>query len=81
MPLMLNKIGMNPPYDATYQAVKVIETVYDGSLLQIKDTIVVTMGTYHTMMFEVVYGAANHVIKTQAITKFFLRYSYYVVQN
>ena len=49
-------------------------------MLQIKDTVVLTMGAYHTIMLEFVYGS-NHVVKSQVIKKFFLRYSYYVVEN
>lgn len=76
---MLNKINMSPPYDATYQAVKVIETGYDPALLQTRDTIVVGTGMYHTLLVEVLYGA-NWGLVGQWIRKFFIRYAYYVVQ-
>lgn len=80
MPQLLSKINMNPPYDATYQAVKVIESTYDSSLLQTSDIVVVTTGTYHTVMLEIVYGA-NYAVRGQYVRKLFIRYAYYVVQN
>lgn len=61
LPTKLNQLSMNPPYDATYQAVKLIESRYDSSLLRSTDTIVVTMGVYHSMLIEATYGS-NHVL-------------------
>lgn len=78
LPSHLAKISMAPPYDSTYQAVKVVETDYNPSLLQSKDTVIVTTGTYHTIMMEVVHSY-NHLIVRQEIKKIFLRYAYYVV--
>ena len=82
IPARLNQLSMNPPYDATYQAVKVIESSYDKVLLRSTDIVVVTMGVYHSMLLEITYGS-NHVItnSTIKITKFFLRYAYYTVTN
>lgn len=81
MPDMLSKLNMNAPYDATYQAVKIVESYYDTSLLQMKHQVVVTTGTYHTILFSVLYGSNWAFIGQPTINKFFTRYAYYTVGN
>lgn len=81
MPDMLSKLNMNAPYDATYQAVKIVESYYDSSLLQMKHQVVVTTGTYHTILFSVLYGSNWAFIGQPTINKFFTRYAYYTVGN
>lgn len=81
MPDMLSKLNMNAPYDATYQAVKIVESYYDTSLLQMKHQVVVTTGTYHTILFSVLYGSNWAFIGQPNINKFFTRYAYYTVGN
>ncbi len=80
MPSLLNKTGSIPPYDATYQSVKAVQSSYDAALEQSKDLVVITTGVYHTILLECVYDTYHKLIR-QTIKKFFLRYAYYVVEN
>lgn len=80
VPALLAKAKANPPYDATYQAVKVVESSYDTSLEQSRDLVVLTTGVYHIVLLEVVLDV-GHVAIQQSIKKFLSRYAYYVVEN
>jgi hypothetical protein len=76
----MSKSGAVPPYDATFQAVKVVESVYNTALEQSEDLVVVTTGVYYTVLMRFVFDG-NHRLIGQTIRKFFLRYAYYVVEN
>lgn len=50
LPQMLSQSGHMAPYDATYQGVKIVRSSYDKDLEKTKDTVLVTMGVYHTIV-------------------------------
>ena len=77
---MLTKSGSSPPYDATYQAVKLLETEVDFSLKKYKDIVAVTTGVYHTILLNIVYDFNGNMM-TADIWKFLNRYAYYDVVN
>ena len=80
IPSLLSKTGAMAPYDATYQAIQVLETDTDFSLKKYTDTVVVTTGVYHTIILKAVFGF-DGVLSSAEISKLLTRYAYYVVSN
>lgn len=55
-------------------------TNYNPTLKKSTDVVIVTTGTYHTLQFQISYDLDNKLLSAD-LTKFYLRYSYYVVEN
>lgn len=80
IPSMLSKAGSAPPYDATFQAVQLLETDADKSLRKYNDMVAVTTGVYHTIILKNVLDFNGNLISSD-ISKFLIRYAYYEVGN
>lgn len=68
------------PYDSTFQGIVLAKNVYDFSLKHSTDSIVVTLGTFHTLYITTVYDINFNIITTK-ISKFFMRYAFYAVSD
>ena len=80
VPSILSQSDSTPPYDATYQAVKLLETEVYPSLKEYQDIVAVTTGVYHTILLSILYDHNGNILKAE-IQKFLNRYAYYEVGN
>jgi hypothetical protein len=77
---LVNEIKQKLPYDATFQAIILIESIRDAELKKSKDIILLTTGRFHTFQMEFLYDKNGNIL-SKTITKIYLRYAYYVIQN
>ena len=77
---MLTKHKFAKPYDATFQAVTLARSDFNPTLKKSTDIVIVTTGVYHTLQTSISYDT-DHKLLSADITKFYLRYAYYVVEN
>jgi hypothetical protein len=76
---MLSDLKETLPYDATYQAVSLISSILDKTN-KTTDTLLITTGRYNTFQLTVQYSPTSTIL-SKAITRFYLRYSYYEITN
>ncbi len=80
MPRLLSSQYKKIPYDATYQAIKLLSSKFDPNSKQYNEKIILTTGMYHSFQIEIIYDF-NGQIKSQTLTRVYLRYAFYVVSN
>jgi hypothetical protein len=78
--VMASEIKQKLPYDATFQSIILIESSRDVELKKTKDTILLTTGRFHTFQMDILYDMNSNIL-SKTITKLYLRYTYYVIQN
>lgn len=76
---LLNDLKETLPYDATFQAIALIDSTTD-SAKRTTQTLLITTGRFHTLQLSVTYNAASALI-SKKISRVYLRYSYYEVTN
>ncbi len=50
---LLTKLGYQLPYDASYQAITKMASVYDQTLKKITDKMLLTTGKFHTIQLSI----------------------------
>lgn len=78
MPKLLSSQHKKIPYDATFQAIKLLSSKYDANGKQYNEKLIVTTGVYHSFQIELVYDLSGQ-IRSQTLTRIFLRYAFYIV--
>jgi hypothetical protein len=77
---LLNDLNETLPYDATFQAIALLSSSKDTVKKTNTDNLLLTTGRYNTLQLAVTYGATSSLI-SKKITRIYLRYSYYEVEN
>jgi hypothetical protein len=77
---LLSPLGYQLPYDASYQALKLISKKYDQTLKKTSDTILLTTGKFHIIELKIEYTLTGDIIQ-QSISRLYMRYAFYDIQN
>ncbi len=73
-------LGETLPYDATFQAVTLIESVRNSAVQMVTDRLLITTGRYHTIQLALTYDSKSNLV-SKVVERFYLRYSFYDVSN